>query len=1278
MSYVYGNNSSNPAVAAYVWTHDGDANNDGLLDGNMDIGTDATNPVNMFFRASVRNTATLDGSGGSAANLIVKLRDNLIDVHDGSQLRVEGTNPAARVIFTSIFDDSVGGDTNGDGDINAPQRANWGGIRFRADAIDQGPTSATGSLVNFADIRYSGETLFDEVAGFSAEFGSIRMEANSSNPANVRSAQVRVWNTTFEHGGRALDINVNALGKGGKASSLATGPELGVVTPTGVTNGLTFIDNTINGAFIFIPTDVFSGFTQQSYVNTVLDDVGVPYVITTRWVLANPQTTPGLPGPVTLTFNEGTILKAQNTGLDGIDFGEPNDRTFGTIIVNGSVNRPVLFTSLTDDSLIANTDLGSLYNNGSADTNNDGSATSPAPGDWGGIRIAQGNIDHAVVRFGGGLVQTNGTFSNWPAIRVFARDLTPYGQNVQAVRVSNTEVTQTFSVLNASDPTQNIDSPAIDLFSRDDGDSRYDFGNTPLRRTGDVQIMDNNIHDNEGKAIQAHPLYFQDAMNTLGGYGVYFARNIINNNSSNGVFIKFILNQSQDIDQNLASAGSVFDDSDIVHIIDGQVLIVHPDQFFQMMSQRGVTPDPTSGGYLQKFTDLATFLSNLKLRLPGNLPTDTTQPLSLPLQQGPLAVDPSLVDSGLFYYLTNFDTTSRNVSNPVGTQLRGEEWRDWGVNFVYTGDSSNLVDPLGLHPFAVSADPNNPTGRILSTNTLNGDGSFDMVFPDQVSAVGFYINNNQVTSPNEKIELFDANGHLIDSAPLPTTTVGGRTYFARISKTPIYRVRVTEDAGDNTAATSVFSNNTNTAIPDNGSVDIPINVGSHFNINDLNVSLNIVHSRAADLQLDLVAPDGTIVPLSKMGAATATGANYTNTYFDDSATVNINLGTAPFSGAFAPTSFNPFSATPTGLSVLNGKDAFGTWKLRVTDGKAGNTGGVTNVTLNFKSTGLPLDTPGISGLAWVLAPSSLVVKANTADTVITAGGVRQNYAGITQNAAGVITNGFVPQMIPTSTGTNASGLFTAGQSTNTIFNNNTSQPLNKNGSTLIDINVPSDFVPYDMTVRLNLLYNGISNADLHVQLIAPDGTKIDLINGDAPGSGGLINTTFDDQTQLGVRDLATTTNGTGQSTSFVVMRTTNPSSQLPNGLSFYRGKDAKGHWTLQIDKLDGQSGTFNNVRLSFRGITGGWGSTLRILGQGNAPVVLTGIEDDTAGAGPVGNVQFDNGSDGPTSSAPVNGVAFKFYPASTAIFPKLSLRIPTVRSINDTLTSILIPVATKA
>jgi parallel beta-helix repeat protein len=1254
--YVYGNNTSQ----AYVWTHDGDANNDGIPDGNMYIGdpNDPTNTVQMYFRATEINPASPsgDGSGGDPAQLVVKLRDNLIDVLGGSRLRVEGTNTAARVVFTSYFDDTVDGDTDGDGNINSPARANWGGIRFRADAVDQGGLNAqgqddgTGSFINYADIRYSGETLFDEVAGFNAEFAAVRMEANATNPANVHSAQVRVWNTVFEHNGRALDVNINALGRGGKASSVVTGPDLGAAD----VHPLTFVDNSINGAFIFIPADPFTGFLQQLDVNSTLDDVGVPYVITDRLVIANPQTTPGLPNQVTLTFDAGTVFKAQNTGLDGIDFGQPNDRTFGTIVVNGTANRPVLFTSLTDDALVPGTDLPTLYNNGSADTNDDGNATTPQPGDWGGIRIAQGNIDHAFVRYGGGQVQTNGTFTNWPAIRVFARDLTPYGQNVQHVRISNSDISQTFSDLTGLPtvpPSGIIDSPAIDLFSRDDGDTRYDFGNTPLRRTGDVQIMDNNIHDNQGRAIEAHPLYFNDARNSDGGYGVYFGRNILTNNAINGVYIKFILNLNTQTNQNLPSAGAVFDDSDIVHVIDGQALIVHPDQYFAMMSQRGVLPDPNTGGYLQRFSDQGQFIAGLVMRLPGNLPTNTTLPMNLPLQQGPLGIDPQLVDSGLFYYLTNFNSTARGASS-VNAPLTGNEWQDWGAQFVYNGANSNLVNPGSSDPAAANggqalpfitvADPNNPTGQIFQTNMLNGDGSMDIVFPDQVSAVGFYINNNQSTAPDEKIQLFDKNGSLIESDPLPVTAAGGRTYFARISRTPIYKVRITQDANKNTAASSIFSAAGNVAIPDGTSfADLNIPVNQSFSFSDLKVNVNITHGQASDLILDLISPSGQVIHLAnRTGGAGAAGANYTNTYFDDSAVTPIAAGLAPFTGAFYPVSFDPFNPnTSPGLGALvtPGNNAQGTWKLRVYDAAAnGIAGSITNASLTFRRIGGPLNTLGISGLVWVAAPASLVVKAATADTVITAAnvqsplGVQNGFTGITQNAAGVITNGFVPDMYNTTISTNTPGMFTFGQSTQSQFSNNTQTTIQGgNTETVVPITVGNDFVPYDMAVRLNVQF-GSNTGAISVYLRAPDGTQIPLaIN----STNGFTNSTFDDQAPLSLSELPNPTNQSVQSYSFSNTRRTTPTQATPYGLTFWR-KDVKGTWAIVIDNSSNTTGTFNGATLIFRGINSGWGTTLRIMGQGNAPVVLTTIEDDSAGAGPVGHVAFDTSNDGPTVATP--------------------------------------------
>jgi hypothetical protein len=62
-------------------------------------------------------------------------------------LRVLGT-AAKPVYFTSPSDDTIGGDTNGDGAVSQPRRADWTTIRFTS--------SSTNSLMDHAVIRYGG------------------------------------------------------------------------------------------------------------------------------------------------------------------------------------------------------------------------------------------------------------------------------------------------------------------------------------------------------------------------------------------------------------------------------------------------------------------------------------------------------------------------------------------------------------------------------------------------------------------------------------------------------------------------------------------------------------------------------------------------------------------------------------------------------------------------------------------------------------------------------------------------------------------------------------------------------------------------------------------------------------------------------------------------------------------------------------------------------------------------------------------------------------------
>ena len=76
-------------------------------------------------------------------------------------------------------------------------------------------------------------------------------------------------------------------------------------------------------------------------------------------------------------------------------------------------------------------------------------------------------------------------------------------------------------------------------------------------------------------------------------------------------------------------------------------------------------------------------------------------------------------------------------------------------------------------------------------------------------------------------------------------------------------------------------------------------VNTAFQVDDLDVKLNITHPRTLDLNAFLVGPDGTRVELFTDVGGTKS-ANFTNTIFDDEATKLITKGTAPFTGSYKP------------------------------------------------------------------------------------------------------------------------------------------------------------------------------------------------------------------------------------------------------------------------------------------------------------------------------------------------------------------------------------------
>lgn len=195
----------------------------------------------------------------------------------------------------------------------------------------------------------------------------------------------------------------------------------------------------------------------------------------------------------------------------------------------------------------------------------------------------------------------------------------------------------------------------------------------------------------------------------------------------------------------------------------------------------------------------------------------------------------------------------------------------------------------------------------------------------------------------------------------------------------------------------------NLAVPitDNNTVDIPIIVTDTGTVGDVNVAVRLNHTFDGDLQLRLIAPDGTIVNLATnrgaLGDNYGTGANDcsgTPTVFDDSAATAISLGVAPFSGTFRPES---------PLAALNGKQMNGVWILRVRDTANLDQGTIGCVKLEISHQlyfccGVP-GTPLIES-----APPPVIVTECDADGAAGAGEVVTMSFAMKNNGSGLTSN----------------------------------------------------------------------------------------------------------------------------------------------------------------------------------------------------------------------------------------------------------------------------------
>jgi subtilisin-like proprotein convertase family protein len=147
-----------------------------------------------------------------------------------------------------------------------------------------------------------------------------------------------------------------------------------------------------------------------------------------------------------------------------------------------------------------------------------------------------------------------------------------------------------------------------------------------------------------------------------------------------------------------------------------------------------------------------------------------------------------------------------------------------------------------------------------------------------------------------------------------------------------------------------------------------INVDQSLAIASLKVQLNITYPLDNDLTIDLIAPDGTDVPLSYFEG---TGADFRNTTFDDAAATPIWAGNSPFAGSYQPEGQ---------LASVAGMNAQGTWELQIIDW------GASSGTLNSWSLIIqPAGSFNSSGLVAALNASPLPSATLAAGTPLNAG-----------------------------------------------------------------------------------------------------------------------------------------------------------------------------------------------------------------------------------------------------------------------------------------------------
>ena len=409
-------------------------------------------------------------------------------------LLAQGTS-ALPIYFTSFWDDSAGGDTDGGGpSVSTP--GEWQGLYFKEGSLGE---------LDHVVVRYSGYGGYGygDFVGIENDGGTLDIKNSnihdnyriiSDGAGGVAPAGTGIYNKrgTFSISDSIIDHQATGIYIISGTSTIARNiirNHFGTGFGANGEGPLTLVDNIFSGnrgagsldiAKPFVHSgNTSSDLTNRGFVMTgiardgmVLESMDLPIL-----VLGSITVEAGK----TMTIAPGTILKFGGWPW----FGSMDIR--GTLIAHGTTKDKIYLTSIYDDSV-------------GGDTNGDGDATTPAPRNWNAVYLENGSVtdfDNVVLRYSG--YNFNGEYLPGVAAAIYHRGAE-------------------FSVSNSI-----FEHNWVTAIYQDAGTTVIDhseFRDQPYgvwSRGGNVTISQSSIHDNTAVAIYNESGQTIDARNNWWG-----------------------------------------------------------------------------------------------------------------------------------------------------------------------------------------------------------------------------------------------------------------------------------------------------------------------------------------------------------------------------------------------------------------------------------------------------------------------------------------------------------------------------------------------------------------------------------------------------------------------------------------------------------------------------------------------------------------------------------------------------------------------------------------